>query len=67
MIELGFSKAITGGLDLMPFVEAISGLVLIIVGSRAIRLPERYAKRQTAIKHDYGKHLKAISKKDTCY
>ncbi len=51
----------------MPFVEAISGLVLIIVGSRAIRLPERYAKRQTAIKHDYGKHLKAISKKDTCY
>jgi hypothetical protein len=41
MIALGFSKTIGGTLDLMTIVELISGIVLIIVGSRAIRSPQR--------------------------
>jgi hypothetical protein len=41
MMALGVSKAIAGVLDLMTFVELVSGVVLIIAGSRAIRLVRR--------------------------
>ena len=41
MIALGFSKAIGGTLDLMTIVELISGIILILVGSRAIRSLQR--------------------------
>jgi uncharacterized membrane protein len=41
MVALGFSKAIGGALDLMTIAELISGVVLILVGSRMIRSPQR--------------------------
>jgi uncharacterized membrane protein len=41
MIALGVSKAIAGTLDIMTVAELISGIALIIVGSRAIRSPQR--------------------------
>ena len=41
MIALGVSKAIAGTLDLMTVAELISGIALIIVGSRAIRSTQR--------------------------
>ena len=41
MIALGFSKTIGGTLDLMTIAELISGIILILVGSRAIRSPQR--------------------------
>jgi len=41
MIALGFSKAIAGVLDLMTIVELISGLLLIVVGSRMVRSPKQ--------------------------
>jgi hypothetical protein len=41
MMALGVSKVIVGTLDLSAFVELISGVVLIIIGSRAIRSVQR--------------------------
>jgi len=41
MIALGFSKAIGDALNIMTIVEVISGIVLIVVGSRLIRSPQR--------------------------
>ena len=41
LMAVGVSKVIVGTLDLMAFVELISGVVLIIVGSRAIRSVQR--------------------------
>jgi len=40
MIALGFSKAIAGVLDLMTIAELISGILLIVVGSRMVRSPQ---------------------------
>jgi threonine/homoserine/homoserine lactone efflux protein len=37
MMAVGISKVIAETLDLMAIVELISGVVLIIIGSRAIR------------------------------
>jgi uncharacterized membrane protein len=37
MMAVGISKVIGKTLDLMALVELISGVVLIIIGSRAIR------------------------------
>ena len=41
LMALGVSKAIVGTLDLMTVVELVSGLILIIVGSRAVRSAQR--------------------------
>ena len=41
MMAVGISKVIAETLDLMAVVELISGVVLIIVGSRAIRSVQR--------------------------
>jgi uncharacterized membrane protein len=41
LMALGISKVIVGTLDLSAFVELISGVVLIIIGSRAIRSVQR--------------------------
>ncbi|MCW4045443.1 MAG: hypothetical protein NWE94_08015 [Candidatus Bathyarchaeota archaeon] len=41
MTALSVSKAIAGVFDLMTVVELISGIILIIVGSRAIRSTHR--------------------------
>jgi len=40
-MALGVSKAIVGTLDIMTVVELVSGLILIIVGSRAVRSAQR--------------------------
>ena len=41
MMAVGISKVIGKTLDLMALVELISGVVLIIIGSRAIRSVQR--------------------------
>jgi len=41
LMALGASKVIAGTLDLMAFVELVSGVVLIIIGSRAVRSAQR--------------------------
>ena len=41
MMAVGISKVIAETLDLMAVVELISGVVLIIVGSRAVRSVQR--------------------------
>ena len=41
MMAVGISKVIAETLDLMAVVELISGIVLIIIGSRAIRSLQR--------------------------
>ena len=41
IMAVGISKVIAETLDLMAFVELISGIVLIIIGSRAIRSVQR--------------------------
>jgi hypothetical protein len=41
MMAVGVSKAIAGALDLLAFVELVCGIVLIILGSRAIRKVQR--------------------------
>jgi uncharacterized membrane protein len=41
LMAIGISKVIVGTLDLSAFVELISGVVLIIIGSRAIRSVQR--------------------------
>jgi len=44
MLALGFSKAIAGTLDLMTVAELISGILLIVVGSRMVRSPQVVSK-----------------------
>jgi putative Mn2+ efflux pump MntP len=41
MVALGFSKTIADSLNLMTIAELISGIILILVGSRMIRSPQR--------------------------
>jgi threonine/homoserine/homoserine lactone efflux protein len=41
MMAVGISKVISKTVDLMALVELISGVVLIIIGSRAIRSVQR--------------------------
>jgi hypothetical protein len=41
LMAAGISNVIVGTLSLMTFVELISGVVLIVIGSRAIRSVQR--------------------------
>jgi threonine/homoserine/homoserine lactone efflux protein len=41
MMAVGISKVIAETLDLMAFMELVSGVVLIIIGFRAIRSVQR--------------------------
>jgi threonine/homoserine/homoserine lactone efflux protein len=41
LVAAGISRVIAGTLDFMAFMDLISGVVLIILGSRAIRSVQR--------------------------
>jgi uncharacterized membrane protein len=41
LAAFGVSKVLAGAIDLLTAAELVSGIILIIIGSRAVRSPQR--------------------------